>query len=371
MEIKKVTSLRDLKKFVKFPFSIYKNNKYWVPPLISDDMNTLRRDRNPAFDMCEAEYWLAYQDGRIVGRIAGIINHDYVKVHGKKQARFCWLEMTEDFQVCEKLVRTAENWAEEKGMTHLHGPLGFTDFDRDGMLIKGFDQLGTFALSYNHPYYPEFIEKLGYKKEKDWLEFDITTPDEVPEKVIRIQELVLKRSGLTLVPAKTRKQLMPYARRIFHLLNEAYKDLFEFMPLSDRQIDNYVDQFFGFINPDFIKVIVNQDGKLVAAGIAIPSLSHALQKSKGRLFPFGFVHFLKALKKPDILDLYLVGILPEYQGRGVNSILMTEITRSAISYGIKRAESLAELEDNKAVQDLWKHYQARNHKRRRCYTKKL
>jgi GNAT superfamily N-acetyltransferase len=369
--LKEVRTGRDLKRFIHFPFTLYKDSPYWVPPLIQDELNTLRKEKNPAFAHCEAKYVLAYRDGKIVGRIAMLINWKFIEKWKKKYARFGWIDFIDDREVSKALIEYAEHWARERGMEGIHGPMGFTDLDREGMLIEGFEELGTLPMIYNYPYYPEHLGALGYKKDVDWLEFEIKTPTEINEKVLRVQDLVLKRSGLRLVEARKPKDLKPYAHQIFDVINEAYSDLYGVVELTEPQINAYVKQYFGFIQTDYTKVIVDKDDRMVAFGIAMPSLSQACRRAKGRLFPFGFIHFLHALHHPKQIDMYLVAVRPKYQGMGVNAILMTEITRSGIRNGITSAETSGELENNKAVQDLWKYYDKRRHKRRRCFIKPL
>ena len=369
--VREVQSARDLKRFIGFPFKLYKDNPYWVPPLWQDELNTLRRDKNPAFEHCEASYALAYDGATIVGRIAVLINRKYIEKWKNKYARFGWIDFVDNREVSKALLDYAEGWARERGMEGLQGPLGFTDLDREGMLIEGFEELGTLPMIYNHPYYPDHLEALGYAKDVDWLEFEIQAPKEINEKVLRVQDLVLKRSGLRLVDAKKPRDLKPYAHQVFEVINEAYAGLYGVVELTDAQIDAYIDQYFGFIQTDYTKVIVDKDDRMVAFGIAMPSLSRASQKARGRLLPFGFLHLLHALRHPTQIDMYLVAVRPRYQGLGVNAILMTEITRAGIRNGITSAETSGELEDNKAVQDLWKYYDKRQHKRRRCYLKML
>ncbi len=371
VQLQEVCSRRDLKRFVLFPFSLYRNSPNWVPPFVVDELGTLRRDRNAAFRYCEAAYWLAWKDGKLVGRIAAIRNNRYIEKWGKSYARFGWIDFVDDREVSAALLSRVEEWARERGLLGVHGPMGFTDLDKEGMLVEGFDELGTLPMIYNHPYYPEHLEALGYRKDVDWLEYEIKAPEEIPEKVLRVQDMVLKRSNLRLLQAKRAKDFRPYAREVFEVLNEAYADLYGVVELSQEQIDAYIKQYFSFIRPDYTKVILDKENRVAAFGIAMPSLSRALQKSKGRLLPTGFIHILRALRKPTQLDLYLVAVRPKYQNLGVNAILMTEITRSGLRNGIRSAETSGELEENKAVQDFWKHYDKRQHKRRRCYLKLL
>jgi len=371
VEIREVKTDKELRSFINFQYKLYRNNPYFVPPLYFDEYKTLHWKKNPAFSYCKARFWTAWQDGKMVGRIAGIYNPKYIEKWKNRHLRFGWVDFIDDPEVSRRLFETVETWAKELGMDAVVGPMGFTDMDKEGLLVEGFEELGTLPMIYNYPYYPEHIENLGYKKDTDWLEFEIVVPREIPEKILRINDLVLKRSGLRLLDAKKSSDIKPYARGVFYLINRAYSHLYGFVELTDEQIDIYINQYFSFINPDYTKIVLDKDDKVVAFGISMPSLSRALQKSQGRLFPFGFYHILRALKKPKSIDLYLVAVAPEYQGRGINSILMTEITRSCIKDGILTAETSGELEDNKAIQDFWKHYEKRQHKRRRSFIKSL
>lgn len=369
--IKEVASSRDMKKFISFPYKLYAGSKYWVPPLRFDEMNTLRKDKNPAFDFCEAKYWLAHKDGKIAGRIAGIINTRYIEKWKNKYARFGWIDFVDDESVSKLLLDKVENWARENGMEAIQGPLGFTDLDYEGMLIEGFEELGTLATIYNYSYYPKHLEKYGYTKDIDWVEFEIKAPKEVPEKINRIANIALERSNLRVLKVKKSKDLLPYAKDMFNVLNVAYRDIFGFVPLTDKQVDLYVKQYFGFIRPEYISIVLDKNDRVAAFAITMPSLSKALQKSNGRLFPFGFIYILKAMKKNNLIDLYLIGVLPEYQGKGVNSILIKELAKIFISKKIAKAETNVELENNYKVQAQWKLFEKRQHKRRRCYIKYL
>ena len=369
--IKKVEDRRDLKRFISFPYKLYAGNKYWAPPLRFDEMNTLRRDKNPAFEFCEVKYWLAYKDEKIVGRIAGIINWRYIEKWQNRYARFGWIDFIDDEDVSKALIETVEKWAKEKGMEAVHGPLGFTDLDYEGMLIEGFEELGTMATIYNYSYYPKHLEKYGYTKDIDWIEFEIKAPQEVPEKIDRVANIALEKNNLRVLKVKKSKELLPYAKDMFNVLNVAYRDIFGFVPLTDKQVDLYVKQYLGFIRPDYISIVLDSNDKVAAFAITMPSLSKALQKSNGRLFPFGFIYLLKAMKKNNLIDLYLIGVLPEYQGKGVNGILIKELTKIFISKNIVKAETNVELENNYKVQAQWKLFEKRQHKRRRCYIKYL
>ncbi len=369
--LKEVKTKADLKRFVKFPFTLYKKNKFWVPPLIIDELKTLSKDKNPASDFCESKYWLAYKDDKIIGRIAGIINHKYNEKWGQKFARFGWIDFIDDIEVSKNLMDEFVNWAKAKGMNNVHGPLGFTDLDGEGLLIEGFDELSTFGSIYNYPYYKEHIEKLGFEKDVDWVEFSVSLTSTIPEKVSRIANTVAERNNLCLLKVKKAKEMLPFARDIFYLINDAYKDLYGFVELTDRQIDMYIKQYFGFIKPDYVPIILDSNNKIAAFGITMPSLSLAMQKCNGRLFPFGFIHLLKALKNNPNVDLYLTAVRPDLQNKGVNAMLMNETNNVFIRNKIQKVETNRELEGNSKIQAQWRFYENRLHKRRRCYKKSI
>jgi len=372
IKLREVTSKRDLKNFVNFQFQLYNNNEYWVPPLKKEEIFLLNRDKNPAFDFCETKYWLAYKDEKIVGRIAGIINYKFNEKFDKKIMRFGWIDFIDDAEVCSSLLSAVENWAKEKGMNEVHGPLGFTDMDGEGTLIEGFEEMSLLGAIYNYPYYPKLIEQNGYTKDIDWVEFQvIMTSDPVPEKISRISEIALKRNKLHVLRVKKSKELLPYAREMFYLINDAYKDLYGFVELSDKQIDMYVKQYFGFIKPEYLPIVLNEKNEMVAFGITMPSLSKAFRKANGNLFPFGFIHILKAMKNNPGLDLYLTAVRPDMQDKGVNAVLMNEINKLIIDKKITTVETNRELEDNTKVQAQWRFFEHRQHKRRRCYKKEI
>jgi len=313
--ILEVTDKKGLASFLDYPYQLYRNHPYFVPPLRFDEEATLRKDRNPAFDYCEARYWLAYKGKTVVGRVAAILNHAYINKWKNKYLRFGWIDFENDPAILNALMQQVEGWAREKGLDAVHGPLGFTDLDHEGMLVEGFDQLGTLATIYNHPYYPQLLEKEGYAKDTDWVEYKIKLPDAVPEKLEKIARIVQQRQGLTVVQAKKPKQILPYAKELFELVNSAYSELYGVVPLTEKQIAYYTKQYFGFIRTDFVSLIIDKEGKLAAFGITMPSLSKALQKAGGSLFPFGFYHILMAIRKNDLGDLYLVAVRKDLQGR--------------------------------------------------------
>ena len=371
IEIHEVASRNDLREFIRFPFSLYRNHPCWVPPLNFDELNTLRSDKNPAFEFCTAKYWIARSGGKAVGRIAGIINHAFVKSWKRKHARFGWFDFIDDEEVSAALLETVEQWARSQGMEAVHGPLGFTDMDREGMLIEGFNELGTMATNYNYAYYPVHTEKRGYKKEADWLEYEIKVPEKIPEKALKIAEIAFERRKLHMLQARKAKDYLPYAHQIFEVINETYANLHGFVTLTEKQIDMYVKQYIPNVVPDYLKVILDEHNRVAGFVIGMPSLSRALQKAKGRLFPLGVVHILRALRNPKYIDLYLGAVRPDLQGKGADALLITELARSCIRNGIVSAESNLELETNVLVQGHWKHFERRQHKRRRCYIKQL
>lgn len=371
--IKEVTSKKELKKFVKFNIDLYKGNPYHVPGLIEEEMVTLDKKKNPAFEVCDAIYFLAYKDGKIAGRIAGMINRKSNEVWNQQRARFGFLDFIDDTEVVNALFEAVEKWAAQQGMREIHGPMGFTDMDHEGMLIEGFDQLGTMAAIYNYPYYPQHMERMGYSKDQDWHEFKIYIPEGIPEKHQRIGEIVKKKYGLKTMKFKKTKEIWPYAQKIFETLNEAYAPLYGFAPLTQKQIDYYVKMYIPMIRLDLVTLIIREeDDTVVGFGISLPSLSKAMQKAKGHLFPFGWIHLLKALKtKPKVIDLYLTGVLPEYQNKGVNALLFNDLIPVYIGLGVEYAESNPELASNNAVQAQWDYFKREHHKTRRAYIKNL
>ncbi len=370
IRIIKVENQRQLNTFIKFPFTLYRDNPYWVPPLISDEKFTLSKVKNPAFEYCEAEMWLAYKDGKTVGRIMGIINHSYINKWGKSYARFGWVDFIDDYDVSKALFDTVENWAKEKGLEGIHGPLGFCDLDKEGMLIEGFDEMGTFITIYNHPYYMKHVEAYGYTKDAEWIEIDITLPEsEKATKLTVLAQKAKEKYGLSVAPLKKSKDVIPYVPEIFELLNRGYEHLYGVVPITDKQVQAYVKQFFSFLNTDYISIVKSADGKIAGFGIILPSLSEAVKKSKGRLLPTGFIRMLRSIRKNDTLDLYLVAIRPELRAKGVPYVMLDELTRNAIKNGVVRAIASPELETNHAVHSMWRNYETRIHRRRRCYIK--
>jgi GNAT superfamily N-acetyltransferase len=374
IHIHQIAKKEDYAKFVQFGIDLYEGNNYFVPPLFSDERDTLNRSKNPAFEHCDAAFFLAYKKEKIVGRIGVIVNHKANQRWEQKNARFSFVDFINDTEVVDALFSTAENWARVRGMEKIHGPLGFCDMDHEGMLIEGFDQLGTMATIYNYPYYVEHLQRLGYVKDQDWLEFLITIPREIPERFLRGAEIVKKRSGLTIKHLERKKDVYPYAKEIFKLINLAYKDLYGYVDLSEKQIDYYVNMYIPMLRLEFLTLVVREeDDKLVGVGIGLPSLAKALQKSKGKFLPTGWFHLLRAIKGRNntILDLLLVAVHPDYQGKGVNALLFSDFIPAAARLGFEYAESNPELEVNSKVQALWGDLETKQTKRRRVFVKDL
>jgi GNAT superfamily N-acetyltransferase len=338
-------------------------------------LNTFSPDKNAAFEFCEAEYFLAYKEGKVVGRVAAIINHRANDTWKKREVRFGWIDFIDDPEVSRALLLTVENWGRQKGMTTIVGPLGFTDMDAEGMLVEGFDQLGTMATIYNYPYYPEHMQRLGYQKDADWVEYKLFVPEQMPEKYRRVSEIILKKFNLKIKKLKNRKEIREgnYGQRIFDLINEAYAPLYGYSQMTQGQIDQYVKTYLNVLDLRMVTLVEDEAGELVAVGISMASLSEALQKAKGKLLPFGWFHLLKALfiKRPKVLDLLLVAVKPEYQSKGVNALLFYDLIPIYQQMGFEYGESNPELEMNKKVQAQWDYLETEQHKRRRAFRKDL
>ena len=370
VQIKEASSATDLKAFVNFPFTLYKGNRFWVPPIKNDEVKALRAESNPAFDFCKTKFWLATQNNTIVGRIGGIINSLEIEKTGEKTARFTRFETIDDPGVSKALLQTAEGWAKTNGMTAIHGPLGFSNLDHQGVLVEGFDFLPSIASEYHHPYYQKHIEQNGYEKEMDWVEFRLTLA-EVPEKAMRLNEAIQQRYGLTVKRFSSTEELRQYGERIFSLLNEAFSDLFSMVPLNDRMKQYYINRYLGFINPDFALVVEDKDKNPAGFIITMPSLSEAMQKAKGSLLPFGWWHIKNALKHPKVVDILLTAVHPKLQAQGVPAILITEMQQIMLKSGAKYAETTGIIETNQKAIQVWKNYEHIQHKRKRCYRKAL
>lgn len=366
-------SADQLYQYVKFRVDLYKGNPYYVPPLLSDDIASLTPEKNPAYDFCEAQSFMAFDNGEPVGAITAIINKAVNEKTGKKTVRFGYVDFIDSREVVDALFDAVEAWGRERGMTEIVGPMGFTDLDHEGMLTEGFEELGTMATIYNYPYYVDHMERMGFEKEVDWVEYRMTVPEAIPEKYSRIAEIVARKYGLRNLKFTSRKKLKEqYGRAIFDLVNEAYADLYGFSPLTDRQIEAYISQYLGILRLEDVSVVVDSDDRLVAFGISMPSLSRALQRSGGKMFPTGWWHLLKAIKgHTDVVDLLLVAVKPEYQSKGVNALIFCDLIPCYIKNGYKYAESNLELEGNENVQKQWDYFERRQHRRRRAWKKAL
>lgn len=372
--VKAVSSRRELMTFVRFANKLYKGNKYYVPSMPLDDLNTFNKKKNGAFDFCEAELYLAYKDGKVVGRVAAIVNYKANEAWAVNQVRFGWIDFIDDLEVSKALLDAVVEFGRSHGMTQIVGPLGFTDFDPEGMLVEGFDRLSTMALIYNHPYYPEHMKKHGYVKETGWVEYRITIPEELPEKHVKFAEIIKERYGLKIVK-KTKRQIRKedYGKKLFQLINQTYCVLYGYSLLSPKQIDQYVDLYLGLVDMKMLTFIEDKNGELIAAGVTIPSMSEALQKCNGEILPLGWWHLLKAMywKKPDTLDMLLIGVRPDWQSKGVNSLIFVDMFQNYKAMGFKYAETNANLETNAKVQAMWTPFEKELHKRRWVFGKEI
>ncbi|MRM83737.1 N-acetyltransferase [Riemerella anatipestifer] len=366
--VKKVTNDRELKDFIKFPNNLYKENSNYVPPLNNDEKNIWNAKENPALSYSDAEQYLAYRNGEVVGRIALIVNYKEEKELGIKKLRFGWLDFIDDIEVSKALMDKAVQVAKSKNIPKIEGPMGFTNLDKAGMLVMGFDKLATMIGIYNFDYYPTHLEQLGLKKEKEWVEFEIDFPEQLPEKITKFSGLIKEKYKLKVLRFNHKKEILPLVEPMFKLLDETYKNLSTYTPISDEQIKTYKEKYFGFIDKDYIICISDEHNDLIAFAITMPSYSRALQKAKGKLLPFGWWHFLQASKKNDRANFYLIGIRPDYQRRGVTSIIFEEIYKVFKKKGVRFLETNPELEENKNIQLLWQDYNPVNHKRRRTYS---
>ena len=369
-----VKTLKELKQCIRFNYELYKENPYSVPDLYEDMLGTLDPKRNAAFEFCEAEYFLAMRDGKVVGRVAAIINRRANEKWNIKAVRFGWIDFVDDEEVSKALIEKVEEWGRERGMEEIQGPLGFTDLDPEGMLIEGFDRISTIATIYNYPYYPKHMERMGFTKDADWLEYMLTAPEELPAKHARITRIVQEKFGLRVVKYTSHRKLArERGVQIFEMLNEAYAELYGFSTLSPRQIQQYIAMYLPLLDLRLVPLIVDKDDNLVGFGILLPSLARAFQKARGFMFPFGWWHLIKALKWNDtqMTEMLLVAVKPEYQGKGAVALLFADIIPMHNKLGYRYSESNPELESNTKMQAQWEYFERENHKRRRAYMKKL
>lgn len=372
--IKQITNRRDLRRFVQFGNDLYKGNPYYCPPILFDELNTFDTKSNPALEVCDFVVYLAYRNSKIVGRIVGIINHRANEAWKVKKCRFGWFDFIDDYDVFKALIDAVAQWGRSHGMTHLNGPVGFTDFDKEGLLIEGFDYNAPMASLYTHPYYIAHYERYGLKKEADWIEFQIQPPTEAPERIQRIAQIVEKRHNLRVVKVKNSRELKKrYGYSYFDVLDEAYQKLYNYQPMTDKQKMYYCNMYFPLVNYDFVTMVTNEKDEIVAVGLGMPSLSDALRKCQGRLFPFGWYHLIKALKakKMTDFDLLLIAVRPDYQDKGVNSLIFNEMTPYFAKYGIQRVETTSILESNSKNIANFLPFDHIQHKRRRAYIMEL
>lgn len=370
--VKEVTTKKELKAFVRFPNVLYRRNPYYVPQIESMDIDTLTPGKNHAFEVCEGKYWLAYDErGEIVGRVAGIVNHRYNERNGVKVCRFGWIDFVDDSEVSKALMDTVERYARKKGLDTMSGPMGFLEFDAAGVLVDGYDKLPTAYGKYNAPYYERHLVDLGYVKDVDYVEYLIKVPEVIPERYARMAELVSIKNSLHQAPFRKRSELEPYLDGVFRCLNSAYSKLHGFSELSPGQCDDLKKQFLSNINVDYVSIVLDADEHVVGFGVALPSLSKAMQKAKGSLFPFGWVPMLKALRQNDTIDLLLIAIDEKYKNKGVNAMIFDKFAQGITKNGVKYIESTRELEDNTSVQNLWRYLDHDLTKRARTYLKRI
>ncbi len=368
IQVREVSNPEEIQDFVHFPLTLYKDNPYFVPSLINEELEIWNPDKNPAYEYCESRQFLAFRGNEIAGRIAVIINHKEAKELGIHKVRFGWFDFIDDKNVSYALLRAAVDFASSRNIPAIEGPMGFTNLDKAGMLTEGFDRLATMIGIYNHSYYPKHLEALGLRKDKEWVEFEIMFPEKLPEKVIRFSDLTLEKYGLKVLRFKSKNEILPLIEPMFRLLDKTYRGLSTYTPITDGQIESYKEKYFKFLDKDFLICIADKQNDLIAFAVTMPSYSKALQKSNGKLFPFGWWHFWRAGIKNDRANFYLIGIHPDYQRRGLTSIIFREIYDVFKRKGVKYLETNPELEDNKQVQLLWQDYDPVNHKRRSTYS---
>lgn len=364
---------KEVKNYVRFGIDLYKGNPCFVPPLVVDEIATLTPEKNPASEHCRSQLFMAYRDGKPVGRITALINDLVNNKNGRHDMRFGWVDFIDDAEVVDALFEAACNWGRQQGCDTVVGPMGFSDLDHEGMLIEGFDEMGTMATIYNYPYYKDHMERMGFVKDADWVEYRIKVPDAIPEKHKRIAEIIARKYELRTVKYTDRNKLRDdYGQPLFELINEAYADLYGYSPLTPAEIDHYIKEYLGILRLEDVSIVVDKDDRLVAVGISMPSLSKALRRANGRLFPTGWYHLLRAIRgHVDVVDLLLVAVRPEYQSKGVNALLFADLIPSYIANGYKYAESNLELEGNENVQRQWEYFERRQHRRRRAWRRPL
>lgn len=372
ISVKEVISKKDLKKWIMFPNSLYKDNKYFVPFLANDEMETFSPSKNPAYAFCETKLFLAYKDGEIVGRIAGLINHAYNKKWSKNAIRFTRFDFIDDYEVSEALFQKVVDWGKENGLTEIMGPIGFTDMDHEGMLIEGFEEFNLSITFYNYPYYIDHMEHLGLRKDVDWFEYRINVPEILDPRFSRISNRICDKNGYSVVTYNSRKVLYNDALEAFKIIDIAFSKLYGTVPLTPEVIKHAIDGYVPVVNLDYVCSIKDKDGNIIGFGVLVPSIAKALKKSNGKMLPFGVFRLLKALNgKNDTLEMFFVAIKPEYQLLGIPAILINTLAPKIIENGVKYCETGPMLETNTAVHSMWRHFEKRQHRRRRCYIKSI
>ena len=373
VEITEVTTRRQLRQFVNYPNVLYRGVPQYVPPLISEDLDDWNPRKNPAFAYCDAKCWLALRNGRVVGRIGAILSHRANEKWHTHRMRFTQVDFIDDEEVSSALFKTVEDYARRMGCDEVHGPLGFTDLDREGMLVEGFDRRSMFITYYNFPYYIDHLTRLGYVKDVDWVEMLIDVPydDHTVTRMDKLAERVMRYSNLHIAQLNSRRDYKPWIEKVFRMINVAYSGLYGTVPLDEKQIRRYADKFIPLINPQLACFVADEQENLVGFGVAAPSMADALKKSNGRLFPLGWIRVLRSLKVNDTLDLFLVAVAPEYQNKAVNAIILNHVLKGCHKMGIRKAETGPQLETNHKVQSQWNFFKTEQHKRRRCFVKAL
>ncbi len=366
-----VSSRKLLKEFVKFPIDLYSQNPYYVPGIISDEMDTFDQNRNPAYDFCESKLWIVKDHGKTVGRIAAIVNRKAIEKYGEMRGRFGYLDFIDDENVSRLLFETAEHWLTGMGIEVIQGPLGFSDLDEEGLLTEGFDEIGSMTTIYNHAYYQGHLESLGYIEDVRWMEYEGQLQSSPDPKIARLSKNLLNKYDLRVVDLKKSKDVLPYANQFFELINRSYSELYNITQLNEKQMKYYTKKYFTFIKADFVKLIVDQNNQLISFGLGFPSLSLALQKAKGKLLPFGILHIYRAFKTNDKVEMLLIAVDPSYSRKGIPAILFNEFFQSFEKNGIRYAYFNPQLEDNLAVRNLWRNYPLRQHRKRSCFVKKI
>ena len=373
INVKEIHTREELNTFVEFPFTLYKDHPYWVPPIKKEELEVLDKTKNPVFKNAEAAFFLAYKDEKVVGRIAAMINWIEVDHLQKRKVRFGWFDTIDDVNVTKALLEAVRTFGHAHNMSFMEGPVGFSNLDKAGMLVEGYEEMNTMITHYNYPYYVEHMQQLGMEKLAQWVEYEIkiSSFEDSPEKVRRFGEMILERYQLNVLHFTKTKQLLPYVEQMFVLLEETYNKLQTFVPVQPYQIQHYKEKYFRYIHPEYIKCVADKNGKLVAFVIIMPSFTKALKKANGKMFPWGIFHVLKAQYFNQRASFYLIGVHPEYQNKGVTAIIFNEIQKLFNKKGITVVETNPELEENDAIQNMWKNYEHRLHKKRATFTTPL